>query len=231
MKSIFRTVLALALVLLFAGCISTNQDIIFEIPHDGALLSGPYIKYYYDGEVAVNVVDAHYLDMPVLSVGVRINGDVPVKVYGQDQPEVEKYHSLCIKHSDTSYEGLDPYYDNPAKQCFARDLSSIEFVCDRDFDTAHPAGTSLLDKMNYSASSLSRWIRNGYRLDTFQKECFIIDKKADTLEADDLSLLCYFNMFQLQFTTSPAQPGSYEFTLTLTYDNGDVQTLNATVVF
>lgn len=230
MKSIIRTVLTLVIALIFAGCNADMKES-SDVRHEGVYSSGPYIKYYYDGEVAVNVVEASYVDMPLLSVGVRTNGDVPVKVYGQGQPEAEKYNSLCIKHSDMSYEGLDPYYDNPAKQCFARDLSSIELVCDRDFDTAHPAGTSLLDIMNYSASSLSRWIRNGYRLDTFQNECFILDKKADTLEADDLSLLCFFNMFQLQFTTLPEQSGKYEFTLTLTYDDGSVQPLNATVAF
>lgn len=223
MKNSLKTIILAAAALMCAGCATEL------IP--GVYITGPYIQNYYDGELSVYVNQGPTAGLPMVSVGVNLNGDVPVTVYGRNSNDTEKYYELCEKHSDMSFNGDDRYFDNPAKRCFAHDLASIELVSDSDFDASHPAGSSLLDIMNYSASSLTRWIRNGYRMSSFVDDCFVLDKKADTLERDDLSLLCYFNLFQLEFTSVPSISRTHKLTLTLVYDDGTVKTLSAKVTF
>lgn len=227
MKSLIKLFSFVVAAALCAGC-AMEMDAYMQ---PGVYISGPYIQNYYDGELSLSVDRDPSGGLPIISLGVNLNGNDPVTVYGKGGSDMRKYEELCRKHSDTSFDGEDHYYDNPAKRCFAHDLATIELVSDSDFDKGHPAGTSLLDMMNYSASSLTRWIKKGYPMGSFMEDCFIIDKKADTLEPEDLSLLCYFNMFQLQFISVPSLSKSHNFTLTVKYDDGTSKALSVKVNF
>jgi len=222
-KNIKLFILSAIIALLSQGC-----SMEYDNYNSGVYLNGPYVQCYYDGELALTVNSDPTGGLPYLSAGVNLNSDVPVTEYYNGS---QTYCDLCQKHSDTLFDGEDFYYSNPAKLCFAHDLVSINFVSDSDYDASHPAGASLLDIMNYSATSLTRWIKKGYPMDSYQADCYILDKNAATLEPEDLSMLCYFNLFQLQFLTAPTTSGAHNFTLTITCDDGTVKTLSARVAF
>ena len=74
------------------------------------------------------------------------------------------YDEWCQKHGDMSYNRKEEYKigDTPPHEFVAADYTAIEIVSDTDWDTEHPAGTSLADiAMFYSASPI-RYIQSGY---------------------------------------------------------------------
>lgn len=227
MKSFIKIVAVVSASLLAVSC-SMNSDMTLE---SAVYSSGPYVKCYYDGELSVSVLDDASIGLPILNVGVNPAEVENITVLDAGGPEKDWYMELCAKHGDVSFKGMDYFYDSPEKRCFAHDLLSIDLVCDSDYDAAHTAGVSLMDVVNYSASSLLRWIRNGYQMASFERDCYITDKKGDSLVPEDMAMLCYFNIFQLQFVSPPDVPGLRNFKLTVRYDDGGVSTMDVQLKF
>jgi len=84
--------------------------------------------------------------------------------------EKKKYDELCKIHNDLSYNKKRSYIVVPIWGiCSAIDFREIEVVSDKNFDSEHPAGTSLKDIVRFVSVSPKKFIDSGYK-ETFNWE-------------------------------------------------------------
>ena len=84
--------------------------------------------------------------------------------------EKKKYDELCKIHNDISYNQKRRYIVDPLwGKCSAIDFQEIDVVSDKNFDSEHPAGTSLKDIVRFVSVSPKKFIDSGYK-ETFNWE-------------------------------------------------------------
>ena len=150
--------------------------------------------------------------------------DVSVKYYHKGD---EAYNRLSVKHRD-SFEGwTNKYYFSTFSICYAMDFSSIDIICNREYDANHPAGSSLADIVNYEAISIYPWIRSGYQT---EKKVYWISKPLSLVEPDDMTMLFVLN-FKLSLLIPPFENGDYSFHITLKTDDGLTYEIDQDVTF
>ena len=97
--------------------------------------------------------------------------------------EKKKYDELCKIHNDLSYNKKRSYIVVPIWGiCSAIDFREIDVVSDKNFDSEHPAGTSLKDIVRFVSVSPKKFIDSGYK-ETFnweRKEPKIFKKEKET---------------------------------------------------
>ncbi len=138
------------------------------------------------------------------------------------------FRDLYTQYGDTDFNGyLVPY----TMQAVATEFTAIDVTCDRAFDAAHPAGSSLADLVTLAGASAYPYLQSGYKASfdwrtapadyRFEEEPVAhygsgfspINNRLDALSPDDLRLLD--PTLYLRFKTSPAQTGTYLFTVTM----------------
>lgn len=150
--------------------------------------------------------------------------DVSVKYYSKGD---EEYNRLSVKHRD-SFKGWTYKYNfSRFSICFAMDFSSIDIICNREYDANHPAGSSLADIVNYEAISIYPWIRSGYQT---EKKVYWISKPLSLVEPDDMTML-FVLTFKLRLLSSPVENGDYSFHITLKTDDGLTYEIDQDVTF
>ena len=84
--------------------------------------------------------------------------------------EKKRYDELCKIHNDMSYNQKRSYIKFTGWGiCSAIDFKEIDVVSDKDFDSEHPAGTSLKDIVRFVSVSPKKFIDSGYK-ETFNWE-------------------------------------------------------------
>ena len=84
--------------------------------------------------------------------------------------EKKRYDELCKIHNDLSYNKKRSYIVVPIWGiCSAIDFREIDVISDKDFDSEHPAGTSLRDIVRFVSVSPKKFIDSGYK-ETFNWE-------------------------------------------------------------
>ena len=116
----------------------------------------PWEKYYAESFIAVYKGDP----IEVVTYSGDVNymllswGDGEEYAYNSRGEAKDIYRELCLKHQDTEYDKwvTEPYNPNSANKggiVFWKNFVAIDVVSDRDFDTEHPAGSSLGDVVIY----------------------------------------------------------------------------------
>jgi hypothetical protein len=78
--------------------------------------------------------------------------------------EKKRYDELCKIHNDMSYNQKRSYIVAPLwGRCSAIDFKEIDVISDKDFDSEHPAGTSLKDIVRFVSISPKKFIDSGYK--------------------------------------------------------------------
>ena len=84
--------------------------------------------------------------------------------------EKKRYDELCKIHNDLSYNKKRSYIVVPIWGiCSAIDFREIDVISDKNFDSEHPAGTSLKDIVRFVSVSPKKFIDSGYK-ETFNWE-------------------------------------------------------------
>ncbi len=138
------------------------------------------------------------------------------------------YNELSLKHRDSFTGKLMDGAPGPLGNCFAKDFTSIDIVCDRDFDASHPAGSSLADIVNYEVFSIYPWIRDGY---VSNKMAYQITKRLSTVKPDDMTMISIVTFIILRFAERPQEIGDYMFRFTLVTDDGLTYEIDQDVTF
>lgn len=149
------------------------------------------------------------------------------------------YEALCEKHGDRKNPPVSWFLAR--QSTFGRYYSTIDFMalevnCTEDFDTNHPAGSSLLDILHFATTTPNRVLQNNYQLyfDTdvlFTEEgqqLFNICKKGVDVKAEDLTIL---NFIFLTFDKLPEPVGPRNIKVRLTADDGKVYDFDTILTF
>ena len=123
------------------------------------------------------------IDLATTKAGnIIIRGKGRVKHYSWRDEGGEKttYEALCRKHNDLTYNKKREYHHSPEwGVCSAVDFIEIDIVSNNNFDSEHPAGTSLKDIVRFVSVSPKKFIDSGY------KETFNWEKKEPNFFAKD----------------------------------------------
>ena len=160
------------------------------------------------------------------------------------------YDELCKIHNDLSYNQKRSYIVAPLwGRCSAIDFKEIDVISDKDFDSEHPAGTSLKDIVRFVSVSPKKFIDSGYKetfnwrrnrpeifkkdsmiLSLFQRETenyFPINRLLKDIGTDDMQMLPVNTHGILFFDKEPT--AEKEHTLTVTIDIGERKKLVRTI--
>ena len=107
------------------------------------------------------------IDLDTTKAGnIIIRGNGVVKRYSWKDKGEEKrrYEEFCRNHNDLTYNKKREYHHSSEwGVCSAVDFIEIDIVSNNNFDSEHPAGTSLKDIVRFVSISPKKFIDSGYK--------------------------------------------------------------------
>ena len=147
--------LSIAVVLLLLGC-DRAKTVLFR----------SYINtYFYNKNIQLKITEAGNIAI-YRETSSEYKTNTPSAVYSFESKGEEKkrYDELCKIHNDMSYNQKRSYIVAPLwGRCSAIDFKEIDVISDKDFDSEHPAGTSLKDIVRFVSISPKKFIDSGYK--------------------------------------------------------------------
>ena len=148
----------------------------------------------------------------------------------------DRFETLAEAFGDVSYNR--PVVPD-ANRALVDPISSLNVVCNKDYDAGHEAGSDLCDIVKFWATTPYGFIHRGYVHEPMDYSDYwpvmypqygydLIDIPAGEVNSDNSIMLdpwCY-----LYFTERPAQAGEYEFSVTITTGGRELSN-TATVSF
>lgn len=167
----------------------------------------------------------------------------------------EIFSSLCQKHGDTAKSPVGCFRQitksDPSIYHFYRDFTALEVTSEEDFDSNHPAGSSLLDIIHYATDTPFRVLKNNYQTDfkdnslivrvtddkylseffgdnPVYRQLFNTFKKGTDVKPEDLTILgnIYISFDKLPDTIAPKH-----ITIQMTADDGEVYDFETVLTF
>ena len=152
--------LSIAVLLLLLGC-DRAKTVLFR----------SYITiYYYSKNIQLKITDDGNIAIYKKYTSEDVNIKTASYSFKSKGEEKKKYDELCKIHNDMSYNQKRSYIVAPLwGRCSAIDFREIDVISDKDFDSEHPAGTSLKDIVRFVSVSPKKFIDSGYK-ETFNWE-------------------------------------------------------------
>ena len=152
--------LSIAAVLLLLGC-DRAKTVLFR----------SYITiYYYSKNIQLKITDDGNIAIYKEYTSENVNIKTASYSFKSKGEEKKRYDELCKIHNDLSYNKKRSYIVVPIWGiCSAIDFREIDVISDKDFDSEHPAGTSLRDIVRFVSVSPKKFINSGYK-ETFNWE-------------------------------------------------------------
>ena len=146
--------LSIAAVLLLLGC-DRAKTVLFR----------SYINIYdYSENIQLKITDAGNIAIYQKYSSEDVNIKTASYSFKSKGEEKKKYDELCKIHNDMSYNQKRSYIVAPLwGRCSAIDFREIDVISDKDFDSEHPAGTSLKDIVRFVSVSPKKFIDSGYK--------------------------------------------------------------------
>ena len=146
---------SLTVVLLLLGC-DRAKTVLFR----------SYINtYFYNKNIQLKITEAGNIAI-YRETSSEYKTNTPSAVYSFESKGEEKkrYDELCKRHNDMSYNQKRSYIKFTGWGiCSAIDFKEIDVVSNKDFDSEHPAGTSLKDIVRFVSISPKKFIDSGYK--------------------------------------------------------------------
>ena len=146
--------LSIAAVLLLLGC-DRAKTVLFR----------SYITiYYYSKNIQLKITDDGNIAIYKEYTSENVNIKTASYSFKSKGEEKKRYDELCKIHNDMSYNQKRSYIVVPIwGRCFAIDFREIDVISDKNFDSEHPAGTSLKDIVRFVSISPKKFIDSGYK--------------------------------------------------------------------
>ena len=146
--------LSIAALLLLLGC-DRAKTVLFR----------SYINMYdYSENIQLKITDAGNIAIYQKYTSKDDNIKTAVYSFKSKGEEKKRYDELCKIHNDMSYNQKRSYIVAPLwGRCSAIDFKEIDVISDKDFDSEHPAGTSLKDIVRFVSISPKKFIDSGYK--------------------------------------------------------------------
>ena len=147
--------LSIVAMLLYIGC-DRAKTVLFR----------SYINtYFYNKNIQLKITEAGNIAI-YRETSSEYKTNTPSAVYSFESKgeEKKKYDELCKIHNDMSYNQKRSYIKFTGWGiCSAIDFKEIDVVSNKDFDSEHPAGTSLKDIVRFVSISPKKFIDSGYK--------------------------------------------------------------------
>lgn len=197
-----------------------------------------FIAYYLAGDIQVGFQRNNYIRNNYINL-YWATFDTNEYSYKSRGKEKEIYEELCVKHNDTGYNKreADPKEletgDFTYRMVYWKDFVAIDVISDRDFDTEHPAGSSLGDVVMYWGFSYWEYVKSGYTF-IYEGEYFPLPH-SNPIEGYISNIpeegLCLIKELSLHFPFVPeSAEGEHNLTITITADDGTVYNLDCSVM-
>ena len=146
--------LSIAALLLLLGC-DRAKTVLFR----------SYITiYYYSKNIQLKITDDGNIAIYKEYTSENVNIKTASYSFKSKGEEKKRYDELCKIHNDMSYNQKRSYIVAPLwGRCSAIDFKEIDVISDKDFDSEHPAGTSLKDIVRFVSISPKKFIDSGYK--------------------------------------------------------------------
>ncbi len=227
-KLLFLSLLATAM--LFAACGDTNDEATpeendVEQPNiednsqsgnnvAGTFYEGSIIDYFYEPDI----LDVCFLssiqgfDFPLLGISTThfLDGlPDPVNIISRRS---DKYNEYVKYYGDTTFSGW--IWHSGSYKVSAMPLNTINVTADKNFDSEHPAGTSLNDIFTLEYASAWNLIQSNYDTNINIRQ----NGKPQTIPLSEFKpLILPCHDMTLYFNKLPEKLGTYEFTITFDY--------------
>lgn len=197
----------LALLFICSSCSSDKQEDGHWVQH--------YIATYAAGEYILLPLHEHK--------GFALTLDKTKFISSPDKYpgiKADRYLEIAERNGDMSYNRFADYAWE-FRTAYADNFASMHLTSDKEWDQAHPAGSSLDDLIWVKGACYGPFIRNGYTGD----EILYIDKTLDQIGSDELSVVCDRGTYRnpdFYFLSVPLTDEEHTLTLTITTTEGAV---------
>ena len=148
---------------------------------------------------------------------------------GSDGEKKDLFDKIALENGDTGWKDyLDPTMEHLWETYLYPDGLTIEVTSNVDFDTQHPAGTSLNDCVYLQYSSAYDFVHSGYNP---EKTMATKQSLLSDLALDDLRMLRVYPYPRLIFAKLPEIKGVHEITIRIYFDNNIRRTKTVEVDF
>ena len=224
--------LSIAALLLLLGC-DRAKTVLFR----------SYITiYYYSKNIQLKITDDGNIAIYKEYTSENVNIKTASYSFKSKGEEKKRYDELCKIHNDMSYNQKRSYIVAPLwGRCSAIDFKEIDVISDKDFDSEHPAGTSLKDIVRFVSVSPKKFIDSGYKetfnwrrnrpeifkkdsmvLSLFQRETenyFPINRLLKDMGRDEMQMLPANTHGILFFDKKPTADKEHKFKVTIYIGN------------
>ena len=139
--------------------------LLLECDRAKTVLFRSYITiYYYSKNIQLKITDDGNIAIYKEYTSENVNIKTASYSFKSKGEEKKRYDELCKIHNDMSYNQKRSYIVAPLwGRCSAIDFKEIDVISDKDFDSEHPAGTSLKDIVRFVSISPKKFIDSGYK--------------------------------------------------------------------
>ena len=140
-----------------------------------------------------------------------------IKSTGEDKVWFDR---ICYENGDFTYgREVRLMYGMPGINAYTPDIVSIDVYCEDDFDSAHPAGSSLNDCITFEYNSAKSFIESGYPNADAVYMMPIQEKLLSELAPEDLKIMlddfCY-----LDFKVKPEELITHSMRIVMKMSDG-----------
>ena len=228
-------ILMLLCFMLFTSCLVDEFK-------DKSYHSKHLIDIYYDSTEAVIRADETMIEisfLPLCPPAKKYCSPEYCRVAKEEQSQTQSEMFFeCAERNNDYYEWQVPYklwgnnslYCAYANTALVRGVKAIELTSDRDYDAEHPAGESLMDIMDMLIDSFGEYVGvNLAGVNTASNHFGDTHKKYNEFTQKELSVIG--PIINLSYGNLPTLSKKHNFTLTITFDDGEVFTDTVEVNF
>ena len=139
-----------------------------------------------------------------------------IKSTGEDKAWFDR---ICHENGDFTYSReVCLMYGMPGINAYTPDIVSIDVCCEDDFDSSHPAGSSLNDYIKIKYRSVWSYIAAGYTGPDPYPELRVKTRQLSEITPEDLRIL--LSDPELHFVTKPERIGMHSLKIVLKTADG-----------
>ena len=139
-----------------------------------------------------------------------------IKSTGEDKAWFDR---ICHENGDFTYSRkVRLMYGMPGINAYTPDIVSIDVCCEDDFDSSHPAGSSLNDYIKIKYRSVWSYIAAGYTGPDPYPELCVKTRQLSEITPEDLRIL--LSDPELHFVTKPEKIGIHSLKIVLKTADG-----------
>ncbi|MCC8088629.1 MAG: hypothetical protein LIO79_05120 [Rikenellaceae bacterium] len=150
----------LFLLLLTTGCKSTNDENNDPPLGEKGIELKSYVAVYFELQDIELTVKKN-----IIEIYEKIDQKISYTCFDTDPEKLLRYDQYCERYNDYGYDSIVAYPSSHGQypnKYFSDIFTGVDIISDKDFDSEHPAGTSLSDICTFYTLSPLEYIKSRY---------------------------------------------------------------------